>query len=126
SGQIETLAAAPDGAWVLAGAERVFAHAADGAPMWEVDLATHRRQQERYGPGRNVEHVEIRQDGQAALAFTYAFDPKAKAYQSGILVALAPDGRTLASQAAGWDVTPRFTPDGQIRFRRPASGDDGE
>ena len=122
-GQVETLAAAPDGSWLLVGADKVYALAADGTQRWAVDLGTNRRQQDRFGPGRNVEKVAIRPDGLAALAFTFRFDPRTRQYGGGTVLALAPNGRTVRKETCAWNAPPRFGADGAIRFQRgPAGG----
>lgn len=121
-GQIETLAAAPDASWVLVGADKVYAIDRDGKPKWQADLGTNRRQQDRFGAGRNVDQVGIRADGGAAFAFTFSFDPKKNAYSPARLITFAPDGRQTGEHATMWNRAPAFTEDGRVR----ALGVDGK
>jgi hypothetical protein len=120
SGQVETLSAAPDGSFCLVGSDKVRAISADGTIRWSAELGTHRRQQDRFGPGRNIDTVAIAPDGRSAFAWTYHFDPQAKQYSEGLLVVFDPAGRELARRATHWKTPPVYMPDGRIRFADPA------
>jgi hypothetical protein len=120
SGQVEALSAAPDGSFCLVGSDKVRAISADGTIRWSAELGTHRRQQDRFGPGRNIDTVAIAPDGRSAFAWTYHFDPQAKQYSEGLLVVFDPAGRELARRATHWKTPPVYMPDGRIRFADPA------
>lgn len=100
-GQVESLACSRDGAQVVAGADRVYAFDGDGRRRWIFDLGENRRQQPRYGPGRNVDRVEVRPDG-AVEASTFRFNEKTRRYENAVTVILSPDGKEQGRVPYDW------------------------
>jgi outer membrane protein assembly factor BamB len=114
TGQVETLDCPADGSWCLVGADKVYAIQADGKAKWTVDLGENRRQQERFGPGRNIEQVVVRADGQTAIARTFRWNEKAHNYEDSRFVVLTGDGTQIATVPCDWKTDVRFTADGNI------------
>jgi hypothetical protein len=126
SGQVETLACPADGSWVLAGADKVYAVSHTGATLWTVDLGEHRRQTERYGPGRNIEQVAVRPDGRAAFSRTFRWEANTRQFTPSFLVPLTPTGEQARRVDCDWQSGARFTNAGsisavQVRNNRPVA-----
>jgi hypothetical protein len=101
AGQVETLACSADGGRVVAGADRVYAFDRAGKPLWTFDLGENRRQPARYGPGRNVDRVEVRADGTVA-ASTFRFNEKSRQYENAVTVLLGKDGKETGRAEYDW------------------------
>ena len=115
-GQIESLSCPDRGDWVLAGAAAVDALDADGKIRWTVDLGSNPRQPPHFGPGRNVEQVVVRPDGDAALARTFRWNEKTRQYEGSDVYLLSPAGRRLARLPWRWQDAAGFAADGTLRI----------
>ena len=118
-GQIESLSCPARGDWVLAGAAAVYALEANGKARWTVDLGSNPRQPPHFGPGRNVEQVEVRPDGQAALARSYRWNDKTRQYDGSFVYELRPDGQQVAQVPCRWQDGAGFAADGTMQIMPP-------
>jgi hypothetical protein len=113
SGQVETMACPADASWVMVGADKVYAIAPNGTVKWDHHLGEYRRQQERFGPGRNIEQVGVNAEGTTAFARTFRFEKGS--YQPGVLALFAPaTGKPLGKLECFWDTPATFRADGTI------------
>lgn len=101
AGQVESLACAPDGKFLVVGADRVYAFDGEGRSRWTFDLGENRRQAPRTGPGRNVDRVAVRPDG-SVEASTFRFDEKSRRYENAVTVILSPDGKEQGRIPYDW------------------------
>jgi hypothetical protein len=122
AGQVEALSCAGDGSWLLVGADKVYALDASGKGRGAVDLGENRRQQERYGPGRNVEQVAVRADGKAAFARTFRWNATTRQYENSFIQLLSPEGKPIARAECDWREGARFAADGTIRAAQLRGG----
>ena len=101
-------------------------HHADGKVRWTVDLGNNPRQPPHFGPGRNVEQVVVRPDGQMALARKFRWNRKIGQYDGSDVYLLGPDGHRLTQLPWRWQDAAGFAADGTVRIiepdARPQSG----
>lgn len=116
-GQVESLALSPDGQWLVAGAAGVSAVDLAGGIRWTKDLGTNRRQQMRYGPGRNIAKVGMDDTGEHAFAWTYAFDKQHKRWNPASLVVWDSAGQQKHQRRVDWRAEPVMTPTGRLWHR---------
>ncbi len=113
-GQVETLACSEDGAWLVAGADKVYAFEATGRLRWTFDLGENRRQPPMYGPGLNVQQVGIRPDGQCAFARTFSWHAPTRTYTNSFVQIIRADGTAGERLAWDWTREARFDTKGGI------------